>query len=419
MTGSGSRGKTLLDALLLPLLLPLAVAGVGWVAGQWLTVDVRTAGGAYAYLTYGLLAVGLYGSAYGITRPEVRADVYRIVVAITFGVAAKAAIVAGVLVLFFHGRPEYLVLAVAMAQIDPLSVSALLDNRDMSSRAKSLLSAWASFDDPVTTVLVVYMSAMVLKGAGGARSGTVAYASTLLLNLLLLAAAAAAWWALGRRRRGRTAAVGADLPPTRARGAVQSALLVAVMAVSVWRFLMLGLALSALFLRPPLERWIKRATNLALYVATFLLGVLLAQGVHLVVGIVLGCATFAAQIVVGAGVSWGLPRRDRWALCLSQQNGITAIILALLLQPLLPEAIGIIAPAILVVNVLHLTSNSLLAARSRRRDGSGRTAPEAGPDAGPAVPELVASGGPGSAAPADRGWGPLGQAAADGGGFAA
>jgi Sodium/hydrogen exchanger family len=393
MASTVSRKRALFDALSLPLLLPLAIAGVGCVAGQWLTVDSRAGGGAYSYLTYGLLAVGLYGSAYGIARPEVRADVYRIVIAITFGVAAKAGIVAGVLVLCFHGRPEYLVLAVAMAQIDPLSVSALMDNRDMSPRAKSLLSAWASFDDPVTTVLVVYISAMVLKGAGGPGAGTVAYASTLLLNLALLLAAAAAWWLLRRRRAtdpGLATGPAADPSPawSRARSAAQSAVLIVVMAVAVWRFLMLGLALSALFLRPPLDRWIRRATNVALYVATFLLGVLLAQGVHLLVGVVLGCATFAAQIVVGAAVSWGMPRRDRLCLCLSQQNGITAIILALLLQPLLPEAIGIIAPAILVVNVLHLASNGLLAAASRR-GGTGRAEPPQAPASPVAAPEAV------------------------------
>ncbi len=359
-------------ALLLPLLLPLAVAGVGCLAGRWLTVDTQSGGGGYSYLTYGLLAVGLYGSAYGITRPERRADVYRIVVAITFGVAAKAALVAGVLILVFRNRPEYIVLAVAMAQIDPLSVSALLDSRDMSPRAKSLLAAWASFDDPVTTVLVVYMSALVLPGAAGAATGTLSYASTLVLNFALVAVAAVGWWAVGRRRsaphRGVLAAgaPSAARRPSNIRVLAQCALLVAVAGVAVWHFLMLGLAVSALFLRPPLDRWIPRATNVALYAATFLLGVLLARGVHPFTGLVLGCATFAAQLTVGAVVTWGLPRRDRWSLCLSQQNGITAIILALLLQPLLPSAIGIIAPAILVVNVLHLATNRLRSAADRR-----------------------------------------------------
>jgi hypothetical protein len=257
-------------------------------------------------------------------------------------------------------------------------------------------------------VLVVYAGALVVKGADSAAGGTVAYASTLVLNAALVAVAAVLWWLLTRARRtgdgsraGTESRAGAGTPgrgPAR-RVAAQNALLLAVAAVAVWRFLMLGLAASALFLRPPLDRWIRRATGAALYLATFLLGLLLARGVHPLAGLVLGCATFAAQIVVGAAVTWGLPRRDRWALCLSQQNGITAIILALLLQPLLPEAIGIVAPAILVVNLLHLSSNSALGAVLGRTPpdypGGGPDGRDGGPDGrGTDRDEPGAAGGP-------------------------
>ena len=45
---------------------------------------------------------------------------------------------------------------------------------------------------------------------------------------------------------------------------------------------------------------------------------------------------------------------------MSQQNGITAIILALLLETVFPGTVAIVAPAILVISVLHLTSNTVL-----------------------------------------------------------
>lgn len=349
------HSRALHRALGPPLLLPLSVVGAGLLTGQWLTVDVRADGGLYGHLTAGLLAVGLYGSASGVGRPEGRGDVYRTVVAITFGVGVKAAIIAGGLWLFFRGEPEYLVLAVAMAQIDPLSVSAMLESRDMSSRAKSLLAAWASFDDPVTAVLVVILGSMVLTDAGTVASGTAAYGETLLWNLVLLAGAAVVWLVLRQPKQQRDGPVG----PWRA--ALQIVALTALLAVATWQFLMLGLAVSALFFRPRLGPWLGRATNAALGVATFLLGMLLAKGADFAVGVVLGIATFLAQVAVGAVVTTGFPRRDRISLCLSQQNGITAIILALLLEPDLPKAVAIIAPAILVVNTLHLTSNALLA----------------------------------------------------------
>ncbi|KUO20220.1 hypothetical protein [Streptomyces dysideae] len=372
------RSRAVLDALLLPLLLPVAVAGTGVLAGQWLTLDVRAGGGFYGWLTSALLAVGLYGSAAGIARPHARGDVYRIVVAITFGVVVKAAFIAGALYLAYRDRPEYLVLAVAMAQIDPLSVSAMLESRDMSRRAKSLLAAWASFDDPVTTVLVVVLGSMVLKGTGSVASGTADYAQTLLGNLLLLTAAALVWLVIRRRAP-------AGPPVSGTRRAVQIAALVALLAVATWQFLMLGLALAALFFRPALGRWLGRATNTALFVATFLLGMLLARGAEFAVGAVLGLATFTAQILVGAVVSLGYSRPDRASLCLSQQNGITAIILALLLEPRLSQAVAIVAPAILVVNVLHLASNGLLG-RARRNAAAADRKTARAPDTGDSSP---------------------------------
>ncbi|WTW99079.1 hypothetical protein OG216_39595 [Streptomycetaceae bacterium NBC_01309] len=345
----------------LALLLPAAIACLGLLCGQWVTVDVASESGGYAYVTHGLLAVGLYGSVHGISIPEARRDVRRIVVAVTFGVVLKAALIMAVLTAVFRNEPKYLVLAVAMAQIDPLSVSVLLENRDMSPRAKSLLAAWASFDDPVTTILVVLVSSMVFTDPGGGMPDVGAYVGTFGGNLALLLAAAVTWAAV--RGRGSAAAGpaggAAEEPVTRRRHVVQIIALVALLAVATWQFLMLGIALAALFFRPELGPWVRRTTNAALFVATFLLGLLLSAGIDITVGLVLGAATFAAQIVVAFFVSWGLPRGDRIALCLSQQNGITAIILALLLQPDLPEAVAIVAPAIATVNVLHLLAGSL------------------------------------------------------------
>jgi len=364
------RVRALLDTVGLPLLLPLSLAGAGLLVGQWWTVRAEVGGGIYSHLTAGLLAVGLYGSASGVARPEGRGDVYRIVVAITFGVVFKAAFIAGVLWLAFRGEPEYLVLAVAMAQIDPLSVSAMLESRDMSPRAKSLLAAWASFDDPVTTVLVVILGSMVLTGTGSISSGATTYGETLIGNLGLLVAATLVWLVVRQPRARKDAPVG----PRRA--VLQIAALVALLTVATWNFLMLGLAVATLFFRPRLGRWLMWATNGALGVATFLLGMLLAQGANLAVGVVLGCATFVAQVLVGAVVTVGFPRRDRASLCLSQQNGITAIILALLLEPALPEAVAVVAPAILVVNVLHLVTNGLLG-RMRQLSSEGERLLEA------------------------------------------
>jgi hypothetical protein len=65
------------------------------------------------------------------------------------------------------------------------------------------------------------------------------------------------------------------------------------------------------------------------------------------------------QTRAGALIGRDLPRGDRVRLALGQQNGLTAIALALALQPYLPSAVGIIAIAILVVNIMHILSNGI------------------------------------------------------------
>lgn len=67
----------------------------------------------------------------------------------------------------------------------------------MSRRAKTLLSAWASFDDPMTVLLSFYFAVPALRGGGG--SGTVSVAPdqgagadfllTTLANVVLFAIA--------------------------------------------------------------------------------------------------------------------------------------------------------------------------------------------------------------------------------------
>jgi hypothetical protein len=56
---------------------------------------------------------------------------------------------------------------------------------------------------------------------------------------------------------------------------------------------------------------------------------------------------------------------DRVYLALGQQNGITAVILALALQPVLPYAVSVVAPAILAVNILNIASNGVWDNRAR------------------------------------------------------
>ncbi|MFD0536919.1 hypothetical protein ACFQY7_27525 [Actinomadura luteofluorescens] len=341
----------------------------------------------YSLLAGFLLAIGLYGSTHEIDLGALRQDARGVLVAVTLGVVIKAALIAGVMLLVFHDA-RYLVLGIAVAQIDPLSVAAMRANSRMTPRAKALLFAWASFDDPVTVLLSLYFSILAFRLSGRAGSpqagpsgdGLGAYLSDLGLNLTLVAAV---YLVLGTVRNLRTPAGYAPAPGvtlTRAaampaeRGAqaggrfadlLSLVVLVGVLLVAAQWMLMLAVALIGLFFRiGTYAKVIDRAVAIAFLVASFALGLLLVNGVDLLPALVLGFAAFGAQALISLLVvpvlKHGLSRRDRVHLALGQQNGITAIILALALEPDFRGTVGVVAPAILVVNVLHYASNGVL-----------------------------------------------------------
>jgi hypothetical protein len=303
---------------------------------------------AYSVATSLLLGIGLYGSTASIDRAGAAAHKKIILWAITVGVLLKAAVIGGVLYLVTRD-PVFFVLGVAVAQIDPLSVATLMGDDRMSARAKSILAAWASFDDPMTVLLAVYASALV-RGDHGLGGGVGRYALDLAFNLGLAALAIAAWRVLRERR------------------VVVTVVFVALLVVAVWQFLMLAIAIVGLFVRPAwLVRRLPSITNGALLVSGGVLGLLLVNGVHIREGLLLGLMAFVAQAVAAALLTRRLPATDRTHLALAQQNGITAIILGLRLEVPFPGAIGVIAPAILVTNITHYLANRVADRRSRAR----------------------------------------------------
>jgi Sodium/hydrogen exchanger family len=357
----GSAGSSV-RRLLLVVALALAGLAVSAVVQGTSGVQVRQLDDSLFYqkCISALLTIGLFAAACGISRRELRRNARIVLLAVTLGVAFKAALVGGIMALAY-GNVSFILLGIAVAQIDPLAVAATLRNSDMSARAKSILSAWASFDDPVT-VLLVYAGSFAIplaradpRGSLGGSEGS--YLSQIVLNGALIAVAGAAWYVLAVRPGGRLSAS--------CRLAGQCLVLAGLLAVAAWYGLLIGITVCGLFFRPPVSAVIERAVDFAFYAAAFLLGLLLITGVNAPAGILLGVSVFAVQVITALAVTPGLPRVDRTYLALGQQNGLTAIILGLALQPYLPQAVGIIAIAILTVNVMHIVSNSRWELRSR------------------------------------------------------
>lgn len=299
-----------------------------------------------------VLAVGLYGSCWQIDRVALRQHRRTVLLAVTVGVLAKAALI-GIPLAILWGDPLFVLLGLVMAQIDPLATAGLLAGARISPAAKSILAAWSAFDDPITVVAVVYVSLALSTGDGpgtGSIAGDGASSAWFALvelgrNLGFAAAVCLLWWVL---RRWRWASI---------------LLLFGALGVAVWQFMMLGVALIGLVVRPPIGRWLAGAVRASLVVVGGILGVLLADGVDLLAGVALGLAAFAAQLAMAPLVARRLPRADRWYLACAQQNGVTAITLAVALQFADVGAVsivGIVGPAIVTVNVVHAVAQQVL-----------------------------------------------------------
>lgn len=309
-----------------------------------------------------LLAIGLYSSTFGIHIGEARRHWRLILQAVTVGVLVKALIIGTVMTLLLK-HPFGFILGIIVAQIDPLATAVLMKPKRMSKGAQSILRAWSSFDDPMTVILSLYAPILVafLTGAewqpirdSMQAAGLQGYFMETAVNLLFAGGVFVLWQAMKRYSKS-TNYIAVLLVAFGIYG-----LLVGALSVAVYYFWMLGIAFMGLFMRPPIQRAIDHGLHWALSLAAILLGILLINGIAVWKGVALGLAAYGAQIGAGFLLTRKLPARDRWHIAFAQQNGITAVILALLFESYYPGTVAIVAPAIITVNMVHVLANGLL-----------------------------------------------------------
>ncbi|SHE92884.1 Sodium/hydrogen exchanger family protein [Seinonella peptonophila] len=307
----------------------------------------------YQILIYTLLAIGLYSSTYQIEKVRDRAQVLQILQVIVFGVLLKVILIGGLLFLLSK-KPIFLLLGVVVAQIDPLSVAALMGKSKMSSKARTLLAFWSSFDDPVTVILSLFILQFATKLDD--QTGNLLVSSGLLGQQLLLVAWNFVFAAM----------IYLIWKGTYRYPAFQYVWVVFSIIFAIYAQLMLGIALIGLFLRPAFGKFIDYLSNGSLAIATFLLGMLMVNGWQLLDGLWVALAAIFAQIIVVLLLTRRMDKMDRVYLAFGQQNGITAIILALTFETTFPGIIAITAPAIFIINLIHLMANSLLDKRMEK-----------------------------------------------------
>jgi len=326
------------------LLLPLLIALTGFGLASVIDISDLPTQPFYEPFTYTLLAIGLYGSVYGIQLKELKNHNRIVIRAVTIGVLLKTLIIGGILYLVTR-QPAAFLLALTVAQIDPLAVANLLtgDSSHLSDRARTILSAWSSFDDPMTVLLSIY--ALYFFVPHGASENFLGILSPFFLSLgqNLLFAALTFW--LSCQFKGNNTFL--------------TLLLAVCFVIAVTFKWMLGIALIGLFLRPHIKR-LPDLISAAFYIAILLLGFLLVNGINWFAGLILALAAMLAQVTVGFLLTRGLPRVERFYLAFAQQNGITAMILALLFETELSETVSIVAPAILFINLGYYIINQML-----------------------------------------------------------
>jgi NhaP-type Na+/H+ or K+/H+ antiporter len=347
----------------MPLLRLLLCIGIGVFIALALNIHGLQNMPWYMPLISILLSIGLYASTYGIDLKEARKHLKIILSAVTIGVILKSLITGLVLTTIFKD-PFFFILGIAVAQIDPLSVAGLMRGNRMSKKAKTILASWASFDDPITVLLSLYAPLLVtqltdieLGSIAGASTNDsfLAYIFELGLNLGLAAQAFCLYAVIRFYAKQISAWIAAGVSLT------LYTLLAISFSVSIIFFMMLGIALIGLFLRPTkVDNFIDGTIKTALWIAALLLGLLLVGNIDIWKGIALGAMGYIAQIIVGFLLARKLHKKDMWHIAFAQQNGITAIILALLFEPVYPGTVAIVAPAIIVINTLHWLCNFII-----------------------------------------------------------
>lgn len=194
----------------------------------------------------------------------------------------KPLIAGTIFYIFIQNKIAYL-FGIAVAQIDPLPVAALLNRKDsrLSERVKAVLGAWSSFDDPMTVLISLYLFAFIVPSENHPMAITMSFVRHIGADIAFAGSVYFIWRAIKKYQW------------------LQYVLLIAAIAVSAYFHLMLGIAIIAIFLRPYLSDMMPRITDAAYCISLMLIGLLLKNGVSVMQGLALSVAIVISQIIVG------------------------------------------------------------------------------------------------------------------------
>ncbi|MCI0398967.1 MAG: cation:proton antiporter [Chloroflexi bacterium] len=331
------------------LLLFLALTLFGVLAGRLAGVNPISQSWFPRFASFALV-VGLYGSVVGIDLGAIRRRRRMAILIVTLGVPLQIMATGLVMYLIYPMAISFL-LAVAIDQIDPLSVQTLLQDKEkMSDEAKGILRVWAAFDDPVTVLFGFLILVPLLSGE---RVGLdlPEYALGLALNL---GPAALIWLVYLKTKllENRTVAL---------------VLLAAVLVFAFFTQSYLLAAITGLLLRPLPARGLERLINVLYYIIVFIVGMAIySYGVDLRLGILLALVEFFIIQPLSALIAFNGTTGDVFRIAYAQQNGLTTLLMGIAFQSLGFEVLPILLPAIVAVNVCNLVVNKIYSWKERR-----------------------------------------------------
>lgn len=338
------------------LLIFIVLTAVGYGMGYFTGINPTTAVWFDPFTAFAL-TLGLYNSVVGIDLGAVRDHKLTAAIVVTVAVPVQI-IVTGLIMYLIYPQPVSWLIAVAITQIDPLSVDTLLRGKEsMSDQAKGLLRIWASFDDPVTVLFGFLILFPIVTGQSASSAGFDGL--SLFLYIVLNTVPALVVWLAQRYTsllRNRW---------------VATAVLVALLALAFFTRSYLLAALLGLILRPLPENFLSRTAVLLYYSILIIVGMgLFAHHADLASGIRLGAllaivAYFVIQPVSTIVVFNGRVN-DVFRIAYAQQNGLTTLLMGTAFQALGIDVLYILLPAIILVNFFNLAINKIYTYKEAR-----------------------------------------------------
>ncbi len=313
------------------------------------------------------LVIGLYGSVVGIDLVALKPNWKRAVLIVTLAVPIQIIATGMLTYLVFPISISWLV-AVAIDQIDPLSVETLIHNKKrMSESAKSLLRVWASFDDPVTVIFGFLVLLPLVAGTNlGLEFATYMkglaanlFPAVLLLLLMRFLKSGKIDYSVSEHISSQKLNPVLRKANNRQR-VIYYPIIVVVLVYAFVTGSYLFAAIAGLLVRPlePDQKLLSSVIAILYYIVVLIVGMsLYTSGIDIAFGLVLAFIEFFIVQPLSALVFFRGKRLDVIRIAFAQQNGLTTLLMGLAFQAAGFNVLPILIPAIVCINLMNLLVN--------------------------------------------------------------